>query len=586
VKVDLTYLYAPTLSCFSRLAFLLNVLLRLRERWPKLYTSEKTHITVNKLEDLRLVGTINQADLEQPEVDNALARFRMYIRQHRNDCILALTASVVTTLSCLHYLLTMLSIAAPGLTLDDSWIHVQFARTIYEGIPWEYSPGYPSTGSTSPLWSVILSCIFWFTSEPSGIIWGVYIISAIFYIFSTYLAGRIIANYLESIEWGIVASVAFVLVPRNSWLMLSGMETPVFVFILLLSIAVLDKDEMKYDLMLGVLAGLAFLARPEGIIIIFCILVRFVILTLKRKVTLVRFGVLLLSGAMALMVALPWVLHCLSVTGYPLPDTFYAKVHSPTTTEIEAWDIFWTYFVRELPFLPVAAFLGIILIVKGRPFAWLIPTSLTVLYRLSTPYASLINNNRYLLPVFDLFLIAAIASIAIMFRVVFLGFLEMPDTLSVKSLSVLVIAVLIIVPMIPSYSYQATFYGKAAGNINDMQVEIGQWLNENTPPNAIFATHDAGALRFFSNRTMIDLAGLVSPDIIHGNMTDTEKIQYLHDKGCNYIVFFPELFSYYYRFFPYNSIEIEFTVHLEENVICGRDSMSVYHIFWEYTSFS
>ncbi|MFW9958457.1 MAG: glycosyltransferase family 39 protein, partial [Candidatus Odinarchaeota archaeon] len=291
------------------------------------------------------MGTINQADLEQPEVDNALARFRMYIRQHRNDCILALTASVITTLSCLHYLLTMLSIAAPGLTLDDSWIHVQFARTIYEGTPWEYSPGYPSTGSTSPLWSVILSCIFWFTSEPSGIIWGVYIISAIFYIFSTYLAGRIIANYLESIEWGIVASIAFVLVPRNSWLMLSGMETPVFVFILLLSIAVLDKDEMKYDLVLGVLAGLAFLARPEGIIIIFCILVRFVILTLKRKVTLVRFGILLLSGAMALMVALPWVLHCLSVTGYPLPDTFYAKVHSPTATEIEAWDIFWTYFV-------------------------------------------------------------------------------------------------------------------------------------------------------------------------------------------------------------------------------------------------
>jgi hypothetical protein len=546
----------------------------------------KTHIHLSIFQIPRLVGTISQTDSYEPEAGVVHRSLLRFIKQHRTDCIIALAAFIVTTLSCIQYLLTMLSIASPGLTLDDSWIHVQFARTIYEGTPWEYSPGYPSTGSTSPLWSVILSSIFWFTSEPSGVIWGVYIISTIFYIGSTYLAGRIVANYLESVQWGIVASVAFVLVPRNTWLMLSGMETPIFVFILLLSIAVLDKEQMRYDLVLGFLAGLAFLSRPEGIIIVFCILIRFVMLTLKHKVTTVRFGSLLLSGALALVVVMPWILYCLNVTGYPLPDTFYAKVHTPTTTEIEAWDIFWTYFVRELPFLPVASFLGIILIVKGRPFAWLIPVALTILYRLSTPYASLINNNRYLLPVFDLFLIVAIVSIAMMFRIVFLAILEMPDTISVKSLSIFVIAILIIVPMIPSYSYQATFYGKAAGNINDMQVEIGLWLNENTPNDAVFATHDAGALRYFSNRTMIDLAGLVSPDIIHGNMTDREKMQYLHDHGCNYIVFFPELFTYYYRFFPISSIEIEYTVHLEENVICGRDSMSVYHIFWEYTSFS
>jgi hypothetical protein len=513
-------------------------------------------------------------------------RFLIYFNKHRTDIILVLTACIVTTLSCVYYLLTMLSISAPGLTLDDSWIHVQFARTIYEGTPWEYSPGYPSTGSTSPLWSVILSSIFWFTTEPSGIIWGVYIISTAFYIGSTYLAGRIVANYLESVQWGIVTSVAFVLVPRNTWLMLSGMETPVFVFILLLSIVVLDKEEMKYDLLLGLLAGFAFLSRPEGIIVVACIVLRFLYLAFKHKVSLARFGVLLLSGAVAIAVALPWILHCLSVTGYPLPDTFYAKVHVPTAVEIEAWDIFWTFFVRELPFLPIGAFLGIILVAKGRPFAWLLPVSLTVLYRLSTPYAALINNNRYLLPVFDLFLIAAIASLAIMFKIVFIAILKVPDSITLNSLCVFVIAILIIVPMIPNYSYQATFYGKAAGNINDMQVTIGLWLNENTPSDAVFATHDAGALRFFSNRTMIDLAGLVSPDIIHGNMTSTEKMQYLHDHGCNYFVFFPELFAYYYSIFPPYSVDIEYTVHLEENVICGRDSMSVYHIHWEYTSFS
>ena len=534
---------------------------------------------------MRLVDTISQTDSDQSVVvakANLLLRF---MNRHRDAIILGVVALVSTVLSCIHYLATMLSIASPGLTLDDSWIHVQFARTIYEGTPWEYSPGYPSTGSTSPLWSIILSSIFWFTTEPSGVVWGVYLISIVFYVGSTYLAGRIVATYLESVSWGIVTSIAFVFVPRNTWLMLSGMETPLFVFVLLLSIVILDKEDMKYDLALGILAGLAFLSRPEGVIIVFCIPLRLLILSLKGKVTRIRLGLFLLSGVIALAVASPWILHCLSVTGYPLPDTFYAKVHAPTASEIEAWDIFWTFFVQELPFLPVAAFLGIILIPKGRPFAWLLPVSLTVIYRLSTPYAALINNNRYLLPVFDLFLIAAVAAVAILLKIVFVAILEIRDTVSLNHLCVFVVAVLIIVPMIPSYSFQATFYGKAAGNINDMQVAIGLWLDENTPPDAVFATHDAGALRYFSNRTMIDHAGLVSPDIVHGNMTDFEKIQYLHDQGCNYVVFFPDLFWYYFRYLPDGSYEIEFTVHLEENVICGRDTMSVYRIYWEGTIF-
>jgi hypothetical protein len=480
----------------------------------------------------------------------------------------------------------MLSITSPGLSLDDSWIHVQFARTIYEGTPWEYSPGYPSTGSTSPLWSVILSSIFLFTTNSVGVVWGVYFISIAFYIGSTYLASHIVATYLESVTCGLVTGVAFVLVPRNTWLMLSGMETPIFVFILLLSIMILDKEDMKYDPILGILAGFAFLSRPEGLIIAILIPVRFLLLSIKHKITMSRLGMLFLSLILAIAIASPWILYCLSVTGYPLPDTFYAKVHVPTTTEIEAWDIFWIYFIREMPFLPVAAFLGITLIPKGRPYVWLLPVMLTVVYRLSTPYAALINNNRYLLPAFDLFLISAIASMVIILRLIFVGLLEFRYSVTLRHLTILIVAILVIVPMLPSYYNQATFYGKAVGNINDMQVTIGRWLNENTPPDAVFATHDAGALRYFSNRTLIDFAGLVSPDIIHGNMTDLEKIQYLHDHGCDYIVFFPDLFRYYFRFFPLNAIEIEYTVHLEDNVISGRDTMSVYHIHWENTIFS
>ncbi len=533
---------------------------------------------------MRLVSRISTEDQESDAKVHNLAITRKLI-EHREDLLLFIFAAVITLTSCIYYLATMLTISDPGLTLDDSWIHVQFARTIFEGHPWEYSTGFPSTGSTSPLWSVILSSIFYFTSDQFGIVWGVYIISIGFFIGSTFIAGRLATNYLEHPGWGLLTMVGFAIIPRNTWLMLSGMETPLFVFVLLLSIWMLDKEEAKYDILLGVVAGIAYLSRPEGIIVLVCIPIRILILGYRGKFTRMRWGLFLLSGIFAVIVVLPWILQCLSTTGYPLPDTFYAKVHPPTPTEIEAWDIWWGIFVREMPFIPVAVFLGVILIVKGKPFAWLFPVILTVLYRLSTPYASLINNARYLVPIFDIFIIVAIISAGIIFRLILTTILEVADKFSINATGIFLLLFVIIVPLTPHYVWQATNYGKAAGNINDMQVHIGSWLDENTPPDAVFAIHDAGALRFFSNRRIIDLAGLVSPEIVHGDMTTRDKVQYLYDQGCNYFVFFDELFLYWRVFIPEDAFTRIYTVTLEDNVVCGRDTMSVFQIHWENTSF-
>ena len=556
----------------------------LTQRCPKVKHRRKYKYTLIS-ERVRLVSRISTENQDSDAKDYKLAISRKLI-EHKGDLLLLLAAIIITLTSCIYYLATMLTISDPGLTLDDSWIHVQFARTIFEGHPWEYSTGYPSTGSTSPLWSVILSSIFYFTSDQFGIVWGVYVISIVFFIGCTFLAGKLATNYLDHPAWGFLTMIGFVVVPRNTWLMLSGMETPLFVFVLLLSIWMLDKEEMKYDLLLGVLGGIVYLSRPEGIIVLACIPIRILILGTRGKFNKNRWGLFILSGIFAVIVVSPWILQCLATTGYPLPDTFYAKVHLPTPTEIEAWDIWWGIFVREMPFIPIGVFLGVILVVKGKPFAWLLPVILTVLYRLSTPYASLINNARYLVPIFDLFLIVAIVSAGLTFRLALTTILEIFDETSINVTGIALLFFVIITPLTVPYVWQATFYGKAAGNINDMQVHMGYWLNENTPPDAVLAIHDAGAIRFFSNRRVIDLAGLVSPAIIHGNMTTREKIQYLHDQGCNYFVFFDELFEYWDNYFPTDGFSRIYTIHLEDNVVAGRDTMSVFQIFWENTAFS
>jgi hypothetical protein len=535
---------------------------------------------MNKASERSTSDSIHASDEDDTTV-------RLWFEKNREHVTILVAAIIATGLSCMYYLSTMLSYTNPGFTLDDSWIHLQYARTIYEGIPWEYSPGYPSTGSTSPLWSVILSALFFFSSDPVGLAWGVYLISICFYMASSFAVGMIVSEYTEHVSWGVIAIIGFVIIPRNTWLMLSGMETPLFVFVLLLSIIILDKVEIKYDLVLGALVGIAYLSRPEGILIAFCVPIRFLILTLKGKVDRKRIITLFVSAALAALVALPWILHCLSVTGLPLPDTFYAKVHTPSESEIEAWNFWWTLFVREMPFLLVGAFVGIILLVKGKPFPWLFPVLLTVMYRLTAPYASLINNNRYLVPAFDLFFVSAIISTAWVLEFILVRKLRLVSTNETKLVALSITILLLVVPLLPHYNGQSTYYGRAVKTVNDLHVNIGTWFDENTPEDSVFATHDAGAVRFISNRTMIDLAGLVSPDIIHGNMTARETLSYLREQGCNYFVYFNDLFGYWTRYLSFLAYEMVYTVTIppEVHVGGGRPTMSVYQIHWEYTSY-
>ena len=45
---------------------------------------------------------------------------------------------------------------ALGFPLDDSWIHLHFARNLAAGAGFSYNPGTPIAGSTAPLWTLLL----------------------------------------------------------------------------------------------------------------------------------------------------------------------------------------------------------------------------------------------------------------------------------------------------------------------------------------------------------------------------------------------------------------------------------------------
>jgi len=80
-------------------------------------------------------------------------------------------------------------------------------------------------------------------------------------------------------------------------------------------------------------------------------------------------------------------------------------------------------------------------------------------------------------------------------------------------------------------------------SINRIDVHLGKWVAANTPPDATVATIDIGALGYFSGRRILDLMGLVTPEVIpyirqHASV-DAATVAFVRDTRPDYLVIFP-----------------------------------------------
>ena len=76
-----------------------------------------------------------------------------------------------------------------------------------------------------------------------------------------------------------------------------------------------------------------------------------------------------------------------------------------------------------------------------------------------------------------------------------------------------------------------------------MQVHLGQWVKGNLPPGSRIALNDIGAIAYISRRPVIDLMGLVTPDIIpYRRQGEPGVIRYLAERCPDYVIVFPTWF--------------------------------------------
>ena len=171
---------------------------------------------------------------------------------------------VVALMGAIVYLAFAAARGATGFALDDAWIHQVYARNLALRGEFAFFPGQPSAGSTSPLWTVLLSAGYLIQMDFR--VWA-YLLGAVFLGAGASTAARLTSHWLPLPHPHIplLISLFLLLEWHLAWSAVSGMEILLFVFLSLLLLERFYAGERAW--VLGLIAGLLTLTRPEGIVL-------------------------------------------------------------------------------------------------------------------------------------------------------------------------------------------------------------------------------------------------------------------------------------------------------------------------------
>jgi hypothetical protein len=479
--------------------------------------------------------------------------------------------------------------------LDDSWIHLQFARNLAEGHGFSYNPGVPVSGSTAPLWTLALGGLFALLGSHPAL---AKVLGTAATLGTAWLAGRLAVIWTGCLPSGLIASVLVALAGPMVWGALSGME--VALAALLVTTGLVHHARSR-EWAAGVALGLSALARPEAAL-------------LPPLVWLagpLKWRRALALGAPVVALLAPWVAFNLATTGTPWPGTAAAKIEGGLigllggvreplrTTLVERPWRFETEWARWLwqvdVLLPILLLPGLWWLGRHRGRAALAPASVLLLQPLAmallAPYRGPgFQEGRYAIHLLPLALVVAVAPLTSLLTLSPEGRgqgegAERERSGWVRSLTWLrarlgwlgagALLAGALVALVPA----ASRYGWAVQNIEAMQVHLGHWVARHTDPAARLGLNDIGAIAYVSRREVVDVMGLVTPAIIPFRRDGEMGVLRYLERACpDYLIVFPAWFPALSgmsdRFHPV------YRVRLDRNEVAGAEEQVVYETVW------
>ena len=252
-----------------------------------------------------------------------------------------------------------------------------------------------------------------------------------------------------------------------------------------------------------------------------------------------------------------------------MPNTFYAK-----QAEYAAWQA--RPILERLGDLSLQLLVGPSLVLLPGVIMWLVRS---VRERMWGSLAALIwcfgyfflyisrlpvyQHGRYIMPAMPIFFLFGVLAFAEFDAgKTFARYHWIAQTIWRGSLVMLVISFLVL---------GANSYARDVAVIESEMVVTAKWVSANLPDDALIAAHDIGALGYFDNHDLIDLAGLISPEVIPFIRNEPQIAVFLDEKGADYLIAFPE-------FYPLltGDAETVFITNSEFTASFGEQNMAVY----------
>ena len=484
------------------------------------------------------------------------------MRVRRDDALVVLAAVVPLVL----FVVRERAIAGgAGFPLDDSWIHLHFARNLAEGAGFSYNPGVPVAGSTAPAWTVLLAAgaLAAGASLATAKALGVAV-----------TVGAALVVRRACLAWGAPADVALAaavaLLWRGpvAWGALSGMEVGLAALLVAAAVLALARAPTAWAAAAG---ALAVLARPEALLLL-------PLLLMSRPLTWRRVAVFAATSAAVLApaVAFSW-----ATAGSPFPATAAAKVEGGLLGWLggvsEPAALTWwgrprdfmtewaLWLMRTHWLLPWAALAALVDAWRRRSRPLAVAGAALIAHPLGmallAPYRGpAFQEGRYSIHLLPL---------AIVLGAVALG----AAPVRVRRAALAVFLALALAPLAPA----AERYAWGVQNINAMQVHLGRWVRDNTPRRATLAVNDIGAIAYFSRRQIIDLMGLVTPQILPFRREGESGVMEFVTARCpDFLIIFPTWFP---RLAARQDVLVPiYRVRLERVEVSGGPEMVVYRL--------
>lgn len=437
--------------------------------------------------------------------------------------------------------------------LDDPWIHLTFARNLVDFFSFSYFKNEMVTaGSTSPLYTFLLAFMFLIINNEMIIS---YFLGVLFFVGSSVAFFKLSSlEFDKEIIFALLCTGIFIIDKWMNFISLSGMETTLFIFILIMTAYFY---RTRSAIPLAIFMGLILWTRPDGVAFIGAIILDYFLVKIYSKDNLRLFlfsakELKQIGIIFAAIVGLYFVMNFM-LSGSLLPNTYDAKLtyYSPEFRsrwdflKFEVWEYFkaGSYYVLMIGFLFSTGKLIWDLYKKtynqNSLYIFFI-LALVFIYWLKLPYAH--RFGRYMMPIIPFFILVGVLGFRDLARIINK---YTSNPLFAKSIFYILVSITYFIG-IKNYDENRELYASQSKYIYDRQVKAAQWLNKNTNENDIIATHDVGAIGFYSGRKIVDVAGLVTPDLID-KINDVNYVdymtKYLKDNNVAYLAFLREWYK-------------------------------------------